>query len=47
MINESSVSEFDDNFAIIKYKKIYDDAFFLNDDEKNTAIKNDSTFTII
>jgi len=28
MINESSVSEFDDNFAIIKYKKIYDDAFF-------------------
>jgi len=28
MINKSSVSEFDDNSVIIKYKKICDDAFF-------------------
>jgi len=28
MINESNVSEFDDNSIIIKYKKICNDAFF-------------------
>ncbi len=28
MINENSVSEFNDNFVIIRYEKIYDDAFF-------------------
>jgi len=28
MINKNSVSEFDDNSAVIKYKKIYDDASF-------------------
>jgi len=28
MINKNNVSEFDDNFAVIKCKKICDDAFF-------------------
>jgi len=28
MINKNSISEFDDNFVIIKYKKICNDAFF-------------------
>jgi len=28
IINENSISEFDDNSVIIKYEKICDDAFF-------------------
>ncbi len=47
IINENSVNEFNNNSAVIKCKKICNDAFFLNNNEKNTAIKNDNTFIVI
>jgi len=47
IINENSVNEFNNNSVVIRYEKICDDAFFLNNDEKNTAIKDNDVFTVI